>query len=354
MTALRFSLRNVSDNPVLGVLRPRQGFPIIVAGLFLTSISTACASEFALTDATTAIGEITTQSTTADQTLMDVARANDVGYTELMAVNPGVNAWLPGNGALIKVPGFHLLPDAPREGIVLNVAARRLFYFPKENANGERRVETFPVAIGAMNSATPEGITKIVRGVRLPTWYPPESIRRKDPSLPGAVPPGRDNPLGKFAFYLDWPQYLIHGTNQPDGIGRAVSHGCIQLYPEDIQRLSEIVPIGTKVHIVNQEFALAMHNGDLYLEVHPSLHQSEAIEVNTTHEPEPPVDLQSKVKAFAEAHDVRMLDWAVVEKAGKERDGIPVVIGHGTASLTTIIASNDRTKLYPADLYFLP
>ncbi len=346
---------NANDNPVLGVTRPRQGFSaftaVCVAALFAIH---AQAAEFPFSDDTTVVGHISSQSTTADQTLMDVARANGVGYTELMAVNSDVNAWLPGNGTLVTVPGMHVLPEAPHEGIVLNVAARRMFYFPKADADGQRRVETFPVAIGTMNSATPEGVAKIVRSQHLPTWYPPPSIRAKDKSLPGAVPPGRDNPLGKFAFYLDWPQYLIHGTNQPDGIGRAVSHGCIQLYPEDIQRLSEIVPIGTKVHIVNQELALAVHNGDVYLEVHPSLLQSEAIEINAAYDPEPPADLKAKVEAFAKAHDVQDVDWATVEKAGKERNGVPVVIGHGASSISTIIAENDRAKLYPADLYFLP
>jgi L,D-transpeptidase ErfK/SrfK len=338
-----------ADVSVLGGTRSRLSVFFYALLCSVGASAQACALEFALARDQGAVGAITTDVTRAEDTLMDIARANHVGYTELMAVNGDVDAWLPGHGKSVTIPGLHLLPDAPRTGVVINVAARRLFYFPPEGG----RVETFPIAIGTLESETPTGTAKIVRGERLPTWYPTAQMRRKDPTLALAVPPGPKNPLGTFAFYLNWPAYLIHGTNMPDGIGRAVSHGCIQLYPEDIERLSKVVRIGTPVRIIKQEFAVAMVGDELYLEVHPSREQSEAIEINQTVKPKPPEGVKEKVKAVAKLYEANV-DWAAVEKASAERTGLPVMIGHGKASLSRVLAQRDPDELYPTDLYFLP
>ena len=121
--------------------------------------------------------------------------------------------------------------------------------------------------------STPLGTTTVVGKVVRPTWFPPQSIREEKPYLPEMVPPGPDNPLGEYELRLGWPAYLIHGTNKPYGVGRNVSHGCIRLYPEDIERLFSEVQVGTPVRVIDEEIRLAWVDGELYLAVAPSRHQ---------------------------------------------------------------------------------
>jgi L,D-transpeptidase ErfK/SrfK len=167
------------------------------------------------------------------------------------------------------------LPEAPREGLVLNIATKRLFYFPAPVAGEPAIVETYPIGIGREGWATPTGETSVVSKARDPVWFVPASIREEhaaagDP-LPAQVPPGPDNPLGTRVLGLGIPGYLIHGTNKPAGVGMRVSHGCVRLYPEDIESLFERVPLGTPVRIVNQPYLFGWQAGDLLLEAHPPL-----------------------------------------------------------------------------------
>lgn len=296
--------------------------------LFLLAAATARAAEYPLLPGQTAIGGVTTYVVSAEETMMDVARAHGLGFTELMAANRQIDPWLPPDGATIVIPAFHILPDGPREGIVVNVAERRLFYFHPD----DKRVETFPVGIGRLESATPEGATKVVRTQRNPSWYPTSSALKENPDLPWEVPPGPRNPLGTFAFYLGWPTYLIHGTNQPDGIGRAISHGCIQMYPEDIERLAKVVKIGTSVRIVNDEISVAIVDGQLYATVALARLQAEALEAGKDVDPEPMADLAVTIGSAAASHDFHV-NWAAVETAALVRDGLPVLVGRRGAVL---------------------
>src|SRR5690606_29607209 len=154
-------------------------------------------------------------------------------------------------------------PDAPRDGIVVNLAELRFYYFRRK---GEPRFLTRPIGIGREGFTTPLGQTTVVRKAKDPVWRPTAATRADRPDLPAAVPPGPDNPMGAYALYLGWPTYAMHGTNQPWGVGRRVSRGCIRLYPEDIEALYPLVPVGTRVTVVDQPLKVGWHMGELYLE----------------------------------------------------------------------------------------
>ena len=221
------------------------------------------------------VGTVQIAITSKEDTLPDIARRFDIGYEEIVRANPGVDPWLPGAGRKIVVPTQFVLPNAPHEGLVINVAAMRLYYYPKPAKGETQQVYTYPIGIGKVGWSTPEGITKVVSREKNPTWRPGPGVRKEhqddnDP-LPAVVPPGPDNPLGKFKFTLGWPEYLIHGTNKPYGVGLRSSHGCIRLYPEDIEKLFNSVPLGTQVRVVNQPFVFGWHQGQAYLQAYTVL-----------------------------------------------------------------------------------
>jgi L,D-transpeptidase ErfK/SrfK len=246
-------------------------------------LGSAEATEFELADGDELIGDVVVIAARYEDTFVSLARRHNVGFDELRRANPNVDAWLPGEGTEIVIPSQFVLPRAPHRGIVVNVAELRMYYFPE--ADG-RRVITHPISIGRMDWSTPLGTTTIVGKVKNPSWYPPESIReehlaRNDP-LPRIVPPGPDNPLGAHALRLGLSGYLIHGTNKPSGVGMRVTHGCIRMFPEDIEALYTVVAAGTQVRIVNQPYKLGWGESGLYLEAHPPLAQAP---VETVDEP---------------------------------------------------------------------
>jgi len=211
----------------------------------------------------------------ATDTLSDFAREYGLGYDELLEANPGVNPWLPGENTPILLPTQYVLPDVPREGLILNIASKRLFYFPAMGEGQDQIVFTYPIGIGRVGWETPLGATTVVSKAKNPSWWVPASVRREhaemgDP-LPSLVPPGPDNPLGTRVLKLEMPGYLIHGTNQPYGVGMRVSHGCIRLYPENIEFLYELVEIGEPVRIINEPYLLGRRDGEWYFESHKPL-----------------------------------------------------------------------------------
>lgn len=232
-------------------------------------------SRFELVEGNDVVGELQVIVARQEDTFLDIARAYDLGFDELEDANPDVDAWLPGAGTRIVLPTQFVLPDGPREGIVLNVGTKRLFYFPKPVVGQPRVVITHPVGIGREGWQTPIGTTRVVAKKKDPVWTVPASIRREHAAegnpLPARVGPGPDNPLGAYAMRLGFPSYLIHGTNKPDGIGMRVSHGCVQLFPEDIESLFGQVAVGTSVRIINEPQLLGWRGDNLYLEVHPAL-----------------------------------------------------------------------------------
>jgi L,D-transpeptidase ErfK/SrfK len=190
---------------------------------------------FKIADDDKVIGEIQITRATHEDTLSDIARRFNLGYEELVRANPGVDPWVPGAGREIILPTQFVLPDAPRDGLVVNLAALRVFYFPKRAPGELQTVITHPIGIGKVGWTTPEGTTKVLSKRKDPIWTPPASVRKEhaergDP-LPKVVKAGADNPLGAFAMNLGWPGYLIHGTNKPYGVGMRSSHGCLRFYP---------------------------------------------------------------------------------------------------------------------------
>lgn len=236
------------------------------------------ANHFVLESATQSlVGEPQVVYTTNDDTLSDLARAYGLGYDELIAANPDVDPWLPGENTPVLLPTQFIIPDVPREGIVLNIASKRLFYFPEVAEGRPAIVKTFPIGIGRVGWETPLGATTVVAKARDPHWYVPLSVRQEQAelgnSLPSVVPPGPDNPLGHRVLKLEMPGYLIHGTNQPYGVGMRVSHGCIRLYPENIEYLYELVEIGEPVKIINEPYLMTQQDGEIYFESHTPLEE---------------------------------------------------------------------------------
>ena len=253
---------------------------ILVAMLALMPDKPTAAAMFELSspdvDVVGATGSIHTQ---VEDTLVDVARRQNVGYQEIVLANPDVDPWVPGAGTKVLLPTRFILPPGPREGLVINLPEYRLYYYPKPKPGEKQIVVTHPISIGRMDWATPLGKTRVVTKVTNPVWYPPESIRREHAEdgrpLKAAVPPGPDNPLGNFAIRLGIPGYLIHGTNKPAGVGMRVTHGCIRMFPEDIEALFALVPVDAPVRIINQPVKVGWSGDLLLLEVHPPLEGDE-------------------------------------------------------------------------------
>jgi L,D-transpeptidase ErfK/SrfK len=271
------------------------------------------------------VGQITYVTTSYEDTLLDIARRHGLGYQEVVLANPGVDPWLPGEGTRVLLPTRYLLPATPREGIVINRAEMRLYYYPALRSHPVNEVITYPVGIGRVEWETPLAVTRVTGKVVDPTWYPPASIRAEhaedENPLPSAVPPGPDNPLGRFAINLGLAGYLIHGSNRSYGIGMRVSHGCIRLYPDDIEALFTSVPIGTPVRIINQPFKTGWADNVLYLEVHPTGGDN-AKQVAMQ-------DLSSLVRMLVMAtqkHPERPLNWARAEKIARSPRGIPLAV----------------------------
>jgi L,D-transpeptidase ErfK/SrfK len=221
------------------------------------------------------VGKLQVITAGEDDTLSDIARRFNLGYEEIVSANPGIDPWLPKAGTKIVIPTQFVLPEGPRQGIVINLAAMRLFYFPKTKAGKPQRVITHPVGIGRVEWKTPEGMTRVASKTANPSWIPTPSIRREhakngDP-LPAVVPPGPDNPMGTHVLKLDWPSYAIHGTDKPPSIGLRGSHGCLRMYPEDIVCIYHDVPVGTPVRVVNQPRLLGWRDNQLYLQAYQVL-----------------------------------------------------------------------------------
>lgn len=216
------------------------------------------------------IGEIQYVHPEFGETLEELGKRYHIGYNEMIRANPHVSPInpLPSNATLL-IPSKYILPQADREGIVINLPEYRLYYFPKD----ENVVMTFPVGIGRVGWNTPIGETRIIAKEVNPVWRPTSKIQREAQKngvlLPDEFPSGNDNPLGKFALRLKWPAILIHGTNGATLIGDRVSAGCIRMLPDDIEQLFSRVTVGTKVKVVNQPVKIGRENNGLSIQVYP-------------------------------------------------------------------------------------
>lgn len=312
------------------------GIGALCKALVLVAPIPAMGDSFPLRQGEDVVGSLRAVTAWHEDTLLDVARRYGLGYEEMLLVNRRVDAWLPGEGTPILLPTQFVLPDAPRQGIVLNLAEMRMYYYPKPKRGEPAQVIVHPISIGREGWGTPLGRTQIVAKVVDPAWYPPASIRAEhaangDP-LPEVVPAGPDNPLGRFALRLGFSGYLIHGTNKPYGLGMRVSHGCIRMYPEDIEELFAMVPKGTPVQIVNQPQKAGWKDGVLYLESHPPLDEDvSAVAANST-------TLVQAVMAATRGKDVSV-DWDKTQVVAEQSLGIPVPISPQTPNAEDLMAA---------------
>jgi L,D-transpeptidase ErfK/SrfK len=294
---------------------------IAILTSFLLALSVR-AAEYDLPVEGDLVGAVQIVEAHYEDTFVKLARRYNVGFEALRQANPDVDAWLPGAGTPISIPTQFVLPRAERRGIVINLPELRLYYFPDDGTN---RVITHPISIGRMEWGTPLGRTTVTAKTEKPTWYPPQSIRDEhaalnDP-LPAVVPPGPDNPLGDYALRLGIPGYLIHGTNKPDGIGMRVTHGCIRMFPEDIEALFSIIDRGTPVHIVNQPHKLGWGDDGLYIESHLPLGEERDGEQWTATE-------LTRIFVAATQERRAQVRWQFAEEVMKA--------GHGTPALVSV------------------
>lgn len=267
---------------------------------------------YSLHDGVSVIGLPGSYAITGGESLHEAALRAGLGYSEVAHANPGVDPWLPGEGTEIVMPTMWVLPNAPREGVVVNLAEMRLYHYFE--AKGRRFVRTYPVGIGREAFGTPTGYYTVIQKLEDPPWMVPESIREEDPTLPAVVPPGPENPLGRLALRLSDPAYLIHGTNRPLGIGRRVSHGCIRMYPGDIAGLFKAVAPGTPVRIVYQPVKVGQRDGSVYVEAHRD-YMTEAESL-----------WDSALELLARQGLLGKTDSAILHRALSEREGVPVKV----------------------------
>jgi len=286
--------------------------------------------EFDLSADQEMIGEVGAIETRENDTLSDIARHFGLGYNDITNANVGLSAWTPKAGSRVILPLQFILPDAPRKGIVLNLANMRMFYYPAKQRD---KVFTYPVGIGRDGWNTPMGLTSVAVKTANPTWHVPPSIQReheeKGQPLPSAVRAGPDNPLGLFAMRLAIPSYLIHGTNKPYGIGMQVSHGCVQMYPEDIEVMFKKTSVGTPVRIVHQPYLTAWQNGMLYLEANNPLENWSANKSKLK------AQAVKELRKISKQHKVSV-DWDKVDRVVERADGIPTPVLVSSPDVTEI------------------
>jgi len=291
----------------------------LFASFWVNAMGSAQALTFSYSRGQDVVGHIQTTYVESGESLGDIGRRQDMGVYEMMEANPHLDPWVPQAGAEVIVPAQFILPPGPREGIVLNLAEMRLYYYHP----GEALVSTFPVGIGKKGWSTPLGQSVILGKTKDPSWTPPPSIRKEHADrgdiLPAVVPAGPNNPLGQYAFRLGFPGFLLHGTNRPGGVGVRSSHGCVRMLPEDIKSLYYMVPVGTKIRIIHAPFKLGWKNGSLYLEAHQPLSEPKYRGSNSIGYLK---QLLSKILGGNYYH----VNWSHAVEAAEQSSGYPVKI----------------------------
>lgn len=228
--------------------------------------------------AETVIGSVRRYTPVAGDTFLDLARFYGLGYNELEQANPQIDPWIPGlKASAVVLPTEWVLPQVPYEGVVVNIPEMRLYYFHPRKGDGPVLVTTYPVGLGRDEWRTPKGKFKVQGKTVNPTWVIPESIRQEHIRERGdyrtMIPGGAsDNPLGKYRLELTMPGYRIHGTDIPWGVGMQVSHGCVRLYPEDIEALFPLISVGTVGEFIYQPVKIGARHGRIYAEVSPDIY----------------------------------------------------------------------------------
>jgi L,D-transpeptidase ErfK/SrfK len=332
---------------------------LILTGIISQFSQFSYALTFTIPAKSNIVGNIQKVTVQYEESLSDIGKRFDVGVYEMIEANPNLDPWEPREGASVIVPTQFILPSSPREGIIINLAEMRLyFYNTKKNL-----VTTHPIGIGRKGWVTPLLEATIIDKKSNPTWHPPISIIKEHAKhgdiLPSVIPPGPNNPLGNFAIYLSASGYLIHGTNRSGGIGLRTTSGCIRLYPEDIKSLYNQVSIGTKVKIIHEPYKIGIYNNQLYLEAHEPLsdpyYNQESI--NKT--------IKKAIKHICATHNIPLKNnfnlaylEEMLEKLAKLSKGYPLLVTNGYTLLagldevfevyTESLAKNNNFLLYSA------
>jgi len=308
---------------------------------------TIATHEFQLSGDQNMVGTIAADNTRKNDTLSDIARHFGLGYNDISKANPSIAPWTPRPGSHVLLPLKFILPDAAHKGIILNLANMRLFYYPKQQPD---KVFTYPTGIGRQGWNTPMGLTSIVAKKANPTWVVPASIHQehaqKGDSLPNVIAAGPDNPLGLYAMRLGFPRYLIHGTNKPYGIGMQISHGCVQLYPEDIEVLFKKASVGMPVRILHQPYLTAWDQDMLYLEANEPLQKWSQDKSRLKK------NLLKQLRQISSKMNVS-IDWKKVDSIIQRSDGIPTPILTQSPDISAIAANAVQLE-HPELLYQQP
>lgn len=303
-------------------IKLNKNYYLFVAAFLLLKTPCALSLSFPLPAAgTDLVGNIATGVVQAGDTFSVIARRYDVGYCELEEANPGIDPDHPPVGSVLIIPSQYVLPDVPKDGIVINLVEMRLYYFSPNKSE----VHVFPVGIGREGWESPLGVWSIIERTPLPTWHAPESIRvaraKEGVYIPKEVPPGPENPLGDYAMRLSNHTYLIHGTNDPAGVGRRSSAGCIRMYPEDIKKLFNLTHMGSSVRIINYPYKAGWKNDKLYLETHLPL-EGVLATLDENHKSEEDV-----LKRAITKHGSAYVNWSKAHAVAKEQQAIPQEVG---------------------------
>lgn len=278
-------------------------------------------------------GQLEVMTTAYEDTFASIGHEQAFGYLELVKANPGIDPWLPGDGTRMILPRHYVLPDARREGIVINLAEYRLYYYT------DGGVQVYPVGIGREENPSPLTDAKVTMPLESPAWYPPPSIRAayeaRGEYLPRMIPPGPDNPLGTHALLLSADGYLIHGTNKKFGIGMAVSAGCFRMYNEDISRFVYQVEKGTSVQIIRQPVKLGLSGGEVWLEVHRPNQDYTAEDRDALWRA-----TLKELEAFQKKYPEAQVRRRSIELAVDQASGLPTLIGERL----TQVASDKSSK----------
>jgi len=333
--------------PIIGFPQPTIGFPPDAEGEQQPKLADIATREFPIGKDRSIVGGLAVISVHDGDTLSDIGRHFGLGYNDITIANPGISPWTPKAGARVLLPLQFILPDTPRKGIVLNLANMRMYYYPPKQPG---TLFTYPAGIGRQGWNTPLGQTTVVAKKVDPAWTVPASIRRehaaKGDPLPAVVRPGPDNPLGKYALLLGFTSYLIHGTNKPYGVGMQVSHGCVRLYPEDIEVLFKKTSVGMPVRIVHQPYMTAWDGDMLYLEAHEPLQKWAG---RKTQQQE---SLLKKLRQTA-AEKGATVDLEKVDRILQRADGIPAPILAASPDLPELVAQAPEVQ-HPEHLYGQP
>lgn len=285
--------------------------------------SSVCAAVFPLgPEGDDLIGNVSNTIVQEGDNFFTIAHRLDLGYMELIEANQGVNPDKPIPGTVIIIPSRYILPNTLRQGIIINLAEMRMYYFPKNS----KEVWTFPVGIGRQGSQTPDGVMTVIEHMDHPTWHAPESVRaeraKEGIEIPKMVPPGPDNPLGEYALRLSMQTYLIHGTNDNTGVGRRSSSGCLRMYPEDIEKLYHAVKKGETVKVINAPYKIGRHDGDVYVEGHLPLQEVQGKYANLDKV------LEKNLFELGGAQIQQAVDMKKALRIASEQQGLPQRVSH--------------------------